>query len=230
VRVLGLVAVTLTLSACSFDTSASLLPGGDSSDAPSDAAPGQPDADPAEPDPDPDPVPMEPAFTFRMNLGGAQFTGSDYPGTWLADDGTCSGNQYSDFDAVNGTVDDTLFQSNRYSDPINCTIGGGTLTTGDYTVTLLFGEIFRGGCDNDNGSREFDVSAEGILFLDDFDAVVANGGCVLGSGTPTSQTFTVAVGDGTLNIVADGNSTNAMLSAVEVVSVAQVPVITGSAE
>ena len=217
----------LTLSACSFDTSAALLPGsGDSNDDTPAPLPGQPDAGPGQPDAmeEEEQVAMEPAFVFRMNLAGNEHIGTDYPGTWLADDGTCTGNQWVESDEVNGTVDDPLFLTNRYADPVACTIGGGALDAGDYTVTLLFGEVYRGGCTNDVGSRIYDVSAEGVLYLDDFDAVAASNGCVLATGTPTSRTFTVTVNDGTLDILADGD-TNAMISAIEVVSVAMVPVV-----
>jgi hypothetical protein len=166
----------------------------------------------------------EPAYSLRVNLGGAAHDGTEYLGAWLADDGSyCGGLSWEVTAAIHNTVDDPLFQTNVYGTFV-CAFGE-MLPPGDYAVMMLFGEVHRGvGCPSSGTlSRVYDVWIEGNRVLQNFDVVSANGGCVAStsstSPTPVNRIFTTTVTDGTLNIETSGN-TNGMISAVQIQSLA----------
>ena len=122
-----------------------------------------------------------------INAGGPNFTDS-LGRLWIADANFSGGNTSSTSSAIAGTVEDTLYQTERYGN-FSYQI---PLTPGTYQVTLHFAEIFH----NSPGLRLFDVSLEGALVLDNFDVFQAAGA----KFTAISRTFSVPVTDGTLNI------------------------------
>ena len=220
-------AAALMASSCSFNGSVpsqgdsqsdgSVQPG--TADA---AAPGTADAIAPSGSPDAE---LPPTYSLRVNLGGTEHEGTEYVGTWLADDGGyCGGTTYGVTAAIHNTVDDPLFQTNRYGSFV-CSLGEGMLPPGDYSVLLLFGEVYRGvGCGNPGSlSRIYDVWIEGALALNNFDVLSANGGCVAStlssSPVPVNRLFTTTVTDGTLNIETSGN-TNGLISAIQIQSIA----------
>ena len=185
-------------------------PGGDGAVADAEPSPGSPDA-------------FVPQYSLAVNLAGDAHVGSDFPGNYLADDGSyCGGNLWEVSVGIHNTVDDPLFQTNRYG-TFTCAFGEGTMPMGDYSVTLLFGEVHRGsGCPSSGvTSRIFDVWLEGMRVMDDFDAVAASGGCVASvlSSTPmpVTRSFVTTVTDGTLNLETSG-ATNGMISALRIES------------
>jgi|GEM_PF-464919 len=175
-----------------------------------------------------------PAVQVRINVNGPAHTGTDYPGNWSADPGSggvCGANAYSTGSAINGTVDDVLFQGEVWGNPVTCAVddGGVPLPPGDYEVTLHFAEIYFGdGCPGGGGtgSRVFDIVLENTTVETGFDAF-AEGGCAASttnsSTSPVSRTFTVNVSDGTLNVSLPASANNGKISAIEIVSAGPPP-------
>lgn len=222
----------LWLSAgCSFNGDVPSPNDNSGTDASMPPSPGNPDAaggDGAPVDAGPSsgsPDAFTPEYSLAVNLAGLAHAGTDYPGNWLADDGSyCGGAVYGTIVGIHNTVDDPLFQTNRYGS-YSCRIGEQALPSGDYSVTLLFGEVYRGlGCVNPaSSSRIYDVTIEGVLVMDNFDPMAASGGCVASTvssaPTPVSRSFVTTVSDGTLNIETSGQ-TNGMISALRIESAA----------
>ncbi|RYY88350.1 MAG: choice-of-anchor D domain-containing protein [Chitinophagaceae bacterium] len=156
-------------------------------------------------------APTGAAASYRINAGGGQVTNSI--GTFAADNyynASTGGGTFSTTDAINGTTDDAMYQSERwgynfgYSFPV---------ANGQYKVVLHFAEMYW----TTPGSRVFDVSIEGAKKLDNYDIVAK-----VGSLTATTETFTISVSDGVLNIdfsslAGDGGVDNAKISAIEIV-------------
>ena len=83
------------------------------------------------------------------------------------------------------------------------------LSTGTYSVTLYFAELFW----TEPGKRVFDVSVEGALRLDNFDIFAQSGG----QNTAITRTFSnIGVTDGNLTIVFDPSMDYASIAAIKV--------------
>ena len=92
---------------------------------------------------------------------------------------------------IAGTLDPLLYDSLRAElFTINYLFDG--LPAGDYTVTLHFVELNAA-----PGARLFDVVAEGVVQLDDFEILAAAGGAL---NTAVTEIFTASVTDGQLAI------------------------------
>jgi N-acetylneuraminic acid mutarotase len=140
----------------------------------------------------------------RINAGGSAFTDS-LGRTWAADTnfvGTSS--TFSTTQAIAGTVDDPLYQSERYGQNFSYQI---PVANGTYAVDLHFAEIFW----TSAGTRVFDVTLEGALVLNDFDIWSA-----AGANTALKMTFSTTVADGVLAIAFSTVVDNAKISAIEV--------------
>jgi len=146
-----------------------------------------------------------------INCGGGAFTAAD--GTsYAADQYFSGGSTYSTVDAIAGTEDDTLYQSERY--------GAFTYSVpvpnGTYDVVLQFAEIYA----TANGARVFDVSIEGAVAVNDLDihAVAGHDAAhdVIVSG--------MAVSDGALTITTSVVADNPKLSAFTIVAAVPVTV------
>ena len=152
-----------------------------------------------------------PAATYRIHAGGGAITTSR--GNFAADQYySPSSGTLTVTDAIAGTTDQALFQSERYST-------NGTLSyalpvpSGQYQVVLHFAEIYW----TQVGQRVFDINLESKKVLGLYDIVKK-----VGTRTATSETFTTNVTDGTLNIdlsvpYLNGGADQAKLSAFEVV-------------
>lgn len=210
------------LAACSFDGSGLGAASEDVEDASPDLDPDGAGADA------PPPVDAAPAVALRVNAGGTEHEGSDYPGTWEADQGACDNSDWTEFGEISGTDDDPLFESYRFGAPgesINCQLGD-NLATGTYEVTLLFGEVWYGaGCrgGDEDGARVFDVGIEGQTRESEINTV-AEGGCCHedadSPGAPFTRSYEVTVEDGTVDVTlqaSEGDSA-AMVSAIQVLS------------
>ncbi len=138
------------------------------------------------------------AYEQRVNLGGPVYT--DGTGNvWAADKvfttgswGYISGSTYAVTNEIMGTVDDTLYQSERYWMGTTTPAYRFTVPNGFYDVTLKFAEIWF----TSNGQRSFDVKMEGITVLSNFDVHQVAGG----SFKAIDRTFGVTVLDGVLDI------------------------------
>jgi len=150
----------------------------------------------------PTPTPT-PTFAVRVNCAGSAYTdvsgqawSPDQPyatGSW----GYVGGQQYSVTSTISGTVDDPLYQSERYwssacAQAGECAYAFDGVPSGTYSVTLKFAELYY----TSANQRRFEIRAEGIAFITDLDVVAQ----APGRYTALDRSFLVAVSDGQLNL------------------------------
>lgn len=133
---------------------------------------------------------LPPAGTFPtifVNAGGNAYTDS-LGNNWSADTGFQGGQAASTTNAITGTTDQTLYQSERW--------GASTYTfsvpAGNYSVILKFAEIYF----TSTGSRLFNVVINGNQVLTNFDIVAAAGGAF----KAIDKTFPVTVTGNSITI------------------------------
>ena len=152
------------------------------------------------------------AYTQRVVAG----RGSDYTDStgkiWSADRsftagswGNTGGSSSSTSNPISGTIDDPLYQSERYG---NFEYRF-TVPNGDYQVTLKFAEIYW----DNAGQRRFNVDIEGTRVLSDIDLIA-----LVGKNAPYDRTFTTTVSDDVLNINFQTITNNAKISSIEITS------------
>ena len=146
-----------------------------------------------------------PPVLLAINCGGGAHTTTDGI-NYVADESFAGGNTYTSGDAIAGTTDDALYQSERWgSFTYDVPVGNGS-----YEVLLQFAEIYA----TSNGSRVFDVMIEGVTVVGDLDvhAVVGHDAAhdVLVSG--------VDVTDGALTITVFASVDNPKLSAFRILT------------
>ncbi|KAA6438411.1 DNRLRE domain-containing protein [Dyadobacter flavalbus] len=166
------------------------------------------------------------ATSVRINAGGGAYATSD--GRIFEAD-----NYYSGIDRTStigadvdilSTTDDELYRSGRSSDYFNYNI---PVKNGIVKVTLHFAETYWGvypGRPGDKDRRRFNVSAEGVVKLDNY-SIIGHAGQPLNA---VQETFEVVVIDGVLNLAF--RSTAEMrdkprVSAIEVEFVNSIPTI-----
>ena len=157
---------------------------------------------------------MADTVVAALNAGGGAYTDAD--GTTYQADGFIKGSRtFSTTASIDGTVDDALYQSERWS-------AGGlsydvAVGPGDYLVTLRFAEIYF----DQPGERIFDATVEGQLpaALDDVDLVA-----LVGPRAAYDVTVPVTVGgDGNLDIDLTASVQNAKINAIEITAVDATP-------
>lgn len=157
------------------------------------------------------------AFTplHRINCGGVAYTDSA-GNDWSADFGFDTGGTLSTAAPIAGTDDPTLFRSERYdlAGPPDLTYSLPIADPGIVLVRLYFAEIWSTGISGP-GQRQFDVTIEGTLALDNFDPWGVSGGIFTAAIVETP----VAVTDGNLTIRFTSVVQNAKVSAIEVLGV-----------
>ncbi len=107
--------------------------------------------------------------------------------------------------AIAGTSDQTLYQSERTGDFAYAL----TLPNGTYDVVLHFSESTYA----ETGKRVFDVTAEGVAVLEDYD-IYAEAGA---TNTAHTATIPVTLADGVLDLAFDGLTGEASLAALTVI-------------
>jgi Malectin domain len=123
---------------------------------------------------------------FAVNAGGPQYLDTSGE-VYDADAYFSGGTIWTTTAAIAGTVDDRLYQSERYGNfSYNIPLGNG-----DYEVTLKFAEITVTGV----GQRVFNVLIEGKTVLGNLDLVAK-----VGPNVAYDVTVPVTVADGVLNI------------------------------
>ena len=147
--------------------------------------------------------PPPPPFAIRINTGGPAFT--DAAGqAWSADQDFSGGGAYTASVSIAGTVDDVLYQSERWCTSCSYSI---PVPNGSYEVVLHFAEIFWSSANE----RVFDVSIEGTVVIDNLDIAAT-----VGALTALVQTFPATVSDGTLTVSLLASTDNATIEALEV--------------
>jgi sucrose-6-phosphate hydrolase SacC (GH32 family) len=139
-----------------------------------------------------------------INVGGDFYTATDDT-TYGPDRYYSGGATYSTSDAISGTDDDALYQTERAQETLtyDLPVGNGT-----YDVDLHFAEIYY----SSSGERVFDVSVQGETVLTDFDIYDR-----VGHDAALVETIEdVTVTDGVLTITADASVDAAKISAVTV--------------
>ncbi len=136
---------------------------------------------------------VNPAPSFnpiRVNSAGAAFTDS-LGRVWSADTGFTGGNTATLANSIANTVDDTLYQTERYG----AFTYAFTVPAGNYQVTLKFAELFytSGAA---SGQRVFNVAINGATVLNNFDIKAAAGG----ANIAVDRTFAVTAGAGSNNL------------------------------
>jgi RHS repeat-associated protein len=129
------------------------------------------------------------AIRIRANTGGALATshGTFADDQYYAPD---PGNTYATNEVIAYTPDQELYQHERYGSNGQFAYAV-PVAIGTYTVILHFAELFW----SEAGRRVFNVSLEKTLVLDKYDIVQR-----VGPRAATTETFTVRVVDGVLNI------------------------------
>ncbi len=162
---------------------------------------------------------------YRVNTGGSEITMTDSP-DWTADNNTAQSQylevgadltehdqQFNVTDSVPADTPDQIFVTERWP------TSGSTLeyafpaTTGEsYEVRLYFIEQWEP--NNQEGTRIFDVTAEGQTKLNDYDIMTD-----VGFDNATTKSFEVTADDGTLDlsIVQDGGSASPFIYGIEIV-------------
>ncbi|MDF7814855.1 FG-GAP-like repeat-containing protein [Hymenobacter sp. YC55] len=165
----------------------------------------------------------EPLVVYKIKAGAGRVESTR--GTFSGDQyfSPLPGNTFATNVAIEGTIDDELYQTERYGQGAVFSYAL-PLPNNQYLVTLHFAEIYW----DTPGQRLFDVTAEGTKVLDDYDILRK-----VAPNTATTETFLVTVTDGELNLdfsalAADGGIDNPKLAALEVVvpppgAVAQAP-------
>lgn len=130
----------------------------------------------------------------RINSGGLQFTDAAN-NVWLADYGFSQSATSTSTVAIAGTVDDSLYQTERYDSTAN----GDDLEysidapNGSYEVVLHFAETYAQ--ITAPGMRVFDVRAENQTVISGFDIFAR-----VGSNTACTSSFPVTITDGKIDL------------------------------
>jgi hypothetical protein len=152
----------------------------------------------------------------RVNAGGGEFL-DDASNLWSADFGFNTGQTYSVPSAISGTINEGLYQSERYDVPAGSELTYSfSLTNGDYTANLHFAEVWPGAFAI--GARVFDVWLEGELRVDDLDVFGQ-----VGSNAALILSLPVTVTDGQLDIGFEHGVENPKISAIEVKAARSAP-------
>ncbi|MBZ8181001.1 malectin domain-containing carbohydrate-binding protein [Oscillatoria salina] len=153
---------------------------------------------------------------IRINAGGSEYT-DPLGNVWEADQHFIGGGTYSTTDDIvhpDGIEDDPIYQTERFGTNFSYAI---PVDNGAYQVKLHFAEIYW----EDFNQRVFDVSAEGILEIDDLDIYsVTDNAFFEGHDTEyTSSIPQVVVQDGVLNLNFVASKDNAKISAIELIPI-----------
>jgi Malectin domain len=153
---------------------------------------------------------ISPASAVRINAGGPGLTDS-IGREWAADRGFNTGAVATHAGAIAGTVEDVLYQTNRYDPAAAPNLHYAfALTNGRYLVRLHFAE-------NDSsrfqaGRRVFDINVEGARRLEDVDIFAE-----VGARTALVKSTTVNVTDGQLNIQFLRQAHRPLIAAIEII-------------
>ncbi|GMW02599.1 MAG: hypothetical protein AMXMBFR84_37350 [Candidatus Hydrogenedentota bacterium] len=158
---------------------------------------------------------------YRINTGGGAYVDSQGK-TWTSDATyVYTGNAYDAGNiAISDTVDDKLYQSERWSPSAQFPmVYEFPVVPGTYLVRLHFAEVYSG--TQAVGARVFDVHAEGVNVLDNYDIFASVGGF-----RADVEEIGVTVQDGALELAFHHVKNNPKISAIEIYPAATGPVVT----
>ena len=151
---------------------------------------------------------------IRINSGGGSYTDAESM-PWAVDNSFTGGSVFATGASIDGTLDDALYQTERYGD-FSYAI---PLSNGACHVTLHFSEIYW----NHEGQRLFDVRADGTTVLNNLDIWRETG-----QFSAMTQSFSVVVSDGELNLDFVSGIDHAKLSALEVHNAAGISIVSNT--
>jgi hypothetical protein len=168
-------------------------------------------------------APVGGTVLYRWNAGTSNVTAIDGGPNWIADASVVVGGPTKIFTGNISTlhaaadpavIPTGIFTQERW-DPssgseMGLEFGNGTLSSGTYAVRLLMGEGFF----NNPGKRQFDVSVEDQLFLDDLDLAAT-----LGKGNGGMFEWVGQVTDGTIDIDFQRVIENPLINGVEILEI-----------
>jgi hypothetical protein len=139
----------------------------------------------------------------RINAGGPAFVDSS-ANVWAADGHFTGGTVYTKAVAIAGTVEDTLYQTERYGN-FSYSL---PVPNGSYSVELHFAELYW----TSAGKRVFNVLVEGSPAITGLDIWA-----VAGATTALIRTVPATVTDGVLNINFVSTVDNAKVAAIRII-------------
>ena len=145
-----------------------------------------------------------PTLVQAVNAGGSEYTAAN--GITYQADTFANGSTFSTTAGIEGTEDDTLYQTEKWSKTLEYELA---VENGTYDVELNFAEIWGGA--QDAGKRVVDLYVEDELVFEDLD--LADDAGFL---TALDIVGEVSVTDGALNIRAEGDVQNAKLAGFSV--------------
>ncbi|MGD0774097.1 MAG: malectin domain-containing carbohydrate-binding protein [Candidatus Solibacter sp.] len=144
-------------------------------------------------------------FAIRVNAGGGSYI-DNLKQTWSADMGYTGGGAWSSVGTINGTLNPTLYQSERYGNFVYQF----AVPNGSYTVNLKFAEQAY----SQPGLRQFNVSINGLQVLTNFDIVAAAGAAM----KAVDRSFSISVTGGQIAIqFSQGALNTPLVNAIEIV-------------
>lgn len=157
-------------------------------------------------------TPISGTVVLRVNAGGPSYVDSG-GSTWAADNGFNTGTTTTVTNAIDRTLDDTLFKTERADTNTAAPdlIYAFAIPNGTYEVQLFFAEVST--ANSAVGKRVFDISLEGVLAFDDYD-IFAH---ATAPSTAVMAVATTTVTDGQLNIAFGRNKLNPKVNAIKVV-------------
>jgi beta-galactosidase len=154
------------------------------------------------------------AVVLRVNAGGPGFD------DWVNDEQFLTGGFGGTFTAqhtILGTDNQQMYESERSTAGQTSISYGIPLANGTYIVRLHFAELYYGSHSEvpplEQGTRVFNVAAQGQNVLTNFDMFDASGGQSL---TAFTEQFTVEVTDGELVLVFSDGVENAKINGIEI--------------
>jgi hypothetical protein len=149
---------------------------------------------------------------IRVHCGGSAYTDSKGQ-AWDADRDFNSGTYgYSNGNAISGTSDQKLYQSERWGKTVIYTFA---VPNGSYHVNLLLAEIYL----NQAGARLMNVKLQGMTVASNLDIFAQAGG----ANKALIKPFDVAVSNGSIVLELDAVANNAKCSAIEIVPATSAP-------
>ncbi|MEC4983286.1 MAG: malectin domain-containing carbohydrate-binding protein [Oscillatoria sp. PMC 1068.18] len=149
--------------------------------------------------------PPEPSEGIRINAGGGAYT-DGLGQQWQADNYFLNGKTYSTGSAIDGTTDDSIYQTERSGKTFGYAV---PVINGAYDVNLHLAETYW----DTSNKRIFDVIVEGQLLYDEFDLWTEAGG----KNKALIETIEgIEVKDGILNIDFTTTTDNAKISGLEI--------------
>ena len=148
--------------------------------------------------------------TLRIETGGTSAYMDTTGRVWAADSGFTGGSVSLGSFPVANSADDKLYYTRRWGNFVYSR----AVTNGSYVLKLHFMDPFY----SEPGFRKFDVFAENVQILNDFDIAAAGG-----YRAAVIKSFNVSVADGTLNLSFRSVVENSLLAAIELLPATTTP-------